>query len=107
MLTRDEFLLQCVEYQKGHNRITLVFIGLFFIQIVLINTLNLWNDIRGWPVYAFVGIELIVFLSILKIYEKKRGVRCPHCSRRLGYGSGANAIRGARCPHCRNLIFSS
>jgi DNA-directed RNA polymerase subunit RPC12/RpoP len=107
MLTRNEFLLQCVEYQKGHNRITLAFIVVFFIQIVLINFFSLWNAIRGWQVYALAGIELIVFLSVLKIYEKKRGVRCPHCSRRLGYGSGPNAIRGARCPHCRNLIFSS
>ena len=107
MTTRDEFLLQCVEYQKGHNRITLVFIVLFFIQIVLISSFGLWDTIRGWPVYALVGIELIVFLTILKIYEKKRGVRCPHCSRRVGYGSGPNTIRGARCPHCRNPIFSS
>ncbi len=107
MPTRDEFLLQCAEYQKGHNRITLVFIVLFFIQIVLINSFGLWDVIRGWPVYALAGLELAVFLAILKIHEKKRGVRCPHCGNRLSYGSGPNAIRGGRCPHCRNLIFSS
>ena len=107
MPTRDEFLLQCAEYQKGHNRITLAFIFVFFAQIVLINTFHLWDAIRGWPVFAIAGPELIVFLTALKIHEKKRGIRCPYCSRRLGYGSGPNAIRGGRCPHCRNLIFSS
>jgi len=107
MPTRDEFLLQCVEYQKGHNRITLAFIVVFFIQIVLINVFSLWDAIRGWPVYAIAGPELAVFLAVLKIHENKRGVRCPSCGNRLGYGSGPNAIRGARCPHCGHPIFSS
>jgi DNA-directed RNA polymerase subunit RPC12/RpoP len=107
MPTRDEFLLQCVEYQQGHNRITLAFVVVFFIQIVLINSFGLWDAIRGWPVYALSGIEIIVFLTILKMHEKKRGVRCPYCHRRISYGAGPHAVRGARCPHCRNLIISS
>ena len=83
MFTRDEFLLKCAVYQKGHNRITLVFIVLFFIQVTLLHTFNLWDAIRGWPVFAASGLELAVFWAVLKIHDKYRGVRCPYCGNRI------------------------
>jgi DNA-directed RNA polymerase subunit RPC12/RpoP len=105
MFTRDEFLLRCSSYQKGHNRITLAFIVLFFVQVLILNTFNLWDAIRGWPVFAVGGLELCAFLAALKTYEKYRSVRCPDCRQRLAYGSGPNAIRGGRCPRCGHLLF--
>lgn len=107
MFTRDEFLLRCSSYQKGHNRITLGFIVLFFVQVFILNALNLWDAIRGWPVFAVGGLELCVLLLAIKTYDKHRSVRCPNCHQRLGYGSGPNAIRGGRCPHCGNILFTN